>query len=160
MKKRRFRDIKKGRVEQSIKEEVKIKFASIKDKLKAGITDSFMLLMPIVYIVFYLVMDGREDFAEHRLMGWIYIVIPFIIVQSLFLYFGDGETPGYKSYNLKVVDMDTQKRPTIFQILARDIILFLSVVTLLPLIVMFFREDRRGLHDILTNTVAIRVEES
>jgi len=87
MKKRRFRDIKKGKIKR-VEEEPRVEFGTIKDRLKAGITDSFMLLMPIVYIVFYFIMDGREDFAEHRLMGWIYIFIPFIIVQSLFLYFG------------------------------------------------------------------------
>jgi uncharacterized RDD family membrane protein YckC len=160
MKKIRFRDIKKGIVKKSITKEAKDRFASIKDKLKAGITDSFMLLMPIVYIVFYLVMDGREDFAEHRLMGWIYIVIPFIIVQSLFLYFGNGQTPGYKSYDLRVVDINSNARPTILQILARNIIVFFCVLTILPLLVMVFRKDRRGLHDILTNTVAIKIEES
>ncbi len=44
MKKRRFRDIKKGKIETKA-DEVKIEFASIRDRLKAGITDSFMLLM-------------------------------------------------------------------------------------------------------------------
>jgi len=158
MKKRRFRDIKKGKVEKQIEDEVKTQFASIRDKLKAGITDSFMLLMPIMYIVFYLVMDGREDFAEHRLMGWVYIFVPFILVQSLFLYFGDGQTPGYKSYDLRVVDIKSKERASILQILVRNIIAFFSVITILPLFIMLFRKDRRGLHDILSRTGAIKID--
>jgi len=160
MKRVRFREIKsrKSKKENSTKKEAEVKFASLKDKLKAGITDSFMLLMPIMYIVFYLVMDGREDFAEHRLMGWVYIFVPFIIVQSLFLYFGDGQTPGYKSYDLKVVDIKSKKRPLFFQILFRNILTFISIVTLFPLVVMLFRKDRRGLHDILSGTVAIKID--
>jgi len=70
---------------------------------------------------------------------------------------GDGQTPGYKSYDLKVVDFKTQKKASIFQILIRNIVLFLSVITLFPLLVMFFRKDRRGLHDILSGSVAIKI---
>ncbi len=155
MKKRRFRDIKKGKIDKK-DDEVKIKFASIRDRLKAGITDSFMLLMPIMYIVFYLVMGSREAFAEDRLMGWIYIIIPFIIVQSLFLYFGDGQTPGYKSYDLKVIDINTNQRPTIYQILLRSI-LTLTSITILPILYMLIRKDKRAIYDVITNTGVIKI---
>ncbi len=155
MKKRRFRDIKKGKIDKKA-DEVKIEFASIRDRLKAGITDSFMLLMPIMYIVFYLVMGSREAFAEDRLMGWIYIIIPFIIVQSLFLYFGDGQTPGYKSYDLKVIDINTNQRPTIYQILLRSI-LTLTSITILPILYMLIRKDKRAIYDVITNTGVIKI---
>ncbi len=90
----RFRDVKRRRYGDGKDiNKSNIIYGGIGDRVKAGITDSFMLLMPVLYIVFYLVMDGREDFAEHRLMGWTYIIIPFIIIQSLFIYFGDGQTP-------------------------------------------------------------------
>jgi len=75
MAKQRFRDVKKGKVTPSQKskknsESSSLPFATNFQKTKAAITDSFMLLMPIMYIVFYLVMGGREGFAEDKLMGW------------------------------------------------------------------------------------------
>ncbi|MCK4442709.1 MAG: RDD family protein, partial [Sulfurovaceae bacterium] len=115
MAKPRFRDVKKGNI-KLLEKKSKISsptlnFATNFQKTKSAITDSFMLLMPIMYIVFYLVMDGREDFAQHRLEGWIYILVPFIIVQSAFMFKGNGQTPGYKNYNLRVVDINTNQTP-------------------------------------------------
>jgi uncharacterized RDD family membrane protein YckC len=164
MAKPRFRDVKKGKVTINTKKsktkqnKSALPFATNFQKTKAAITDSFMLLMPVMYIVFYLVMDGREDFAQHRLMGWIYILVPFIIIQSLFMYYGDGQTPGYKNYNLKVVDINTHKKPPLFSILFRNIAMLLSITTIFGWLMMFFRKDKRGLHDILSNTAVISIE--
>jgi len=96
MAKQRFRDVKQGKVtkEKPSKKTKKLKhfYASPSLKLKAFLTDSFMLLMPIIYIVFYLVMGGREGFAAHKALGWLYILIPLIIVQTIFMY-KSGQTP-------------------------------------------------------------------
>jgi uncharacterized RDD family membrane protein YckC len=165
MAKPRFRDVKKGKIVNNQKSKTKqnnksiLPFATNFQKTKAALTDSFMLLMPIMYIVFYLVMNGREDFAQHRLMGWVYILIPFIIIQSLFMYYGDGQTPGYKNYNLKVVDINTHKKPSLFSILFRNISMLLSIATIFGWLMMFFRKDKRGLHDILSNTAVISIED-
>ena len=77
MARQRFRDVKQGRVTTPTQKSKKnsksstLPFATNFQKTKAAITDSFMLLMPIMYIVFYLVMGGREGFAEDKLMGWV-----------------------------------------------------------------------------------------
>ena len=163
MAKVRFRDVKKGNIkpiEKKIKKSSspQLKFAKNFQKTKSAITDSFMLLMPIMYIVFYLVMDGREGFAEHKLEGWIYILVPFIIVQSAFMFKGNGQTPGYKNYNLKVVDINTNQKPPLFSIVFRNMAMILSIVTIFGWAMMFIRKDRRGLHDILSNTAVVSVE--
>jgi len=161
MAKPRFRDVKKGNIkhiEKKIKKSSSLKFATNFQKTKSAITDSFMLLMPIMYIVFYLVMDGREGFAEHKLEGWIYILVPFIIVQSAFMFKGDGQTPGYKNYNLKVVDINTHQKPPLFSIVFRNIAMILSIITIFGWAMMFIRKDKRGLHDLLSNTAVISVE--
>jgi len=162
MAKPRFRDVKKGKIANTKskidKNKSVLPFATNFQKVKAALTDTFMLLMPIMYIVFYLVMDGREDFAQHRLMGWIYILVPFIIIQSLFMYYGDGQTPGYKNYNLKVVDINTHKKPPFFSIVFRNLAMLLSIATIFGWLMMFFRKDKRGLHDILSNTAVISIE--
>jgi uncharacterized RDD family membrane protein YckC len=158
MAKQRFRDIKKGRKKPEFnKKKRDVLFATNFQKTKATIIDSFMVLMPIVYIVFYLVMDGRDEFAQHKLEGWIYILIPFIIVQSAFMFFGDGQTPGYKNYNLRVVNIHTLQRPSLFLIIFRNLAMILSIVTIFGWLMMFFRKDNRGLHDLLSNTVVVNL---
>ena len=156
MAKQRFRDIKKGIVKKEKKQE--IPFATNWQKTKSALTDSFMLLMPIMYAVFYLVMGSREEFRDNMLMGWIDILIPFIAIQSAFFYFGDGQTPGYKNYDLKVVDISTLKRPSLIKIVIRNILMVFALISLFGWAIMFFRKDKRGLHDILSGTAVIDIK--
>ena len=73
MSKQRFRDVKKGAIKKDSNKAKSLKnipdYASATLKIKAFLTDSFMLAMPIMYIVFYLLMDGGEAFATHRLQA-------------------------------------------------------------------------------------------
>ncbi len=155
MAKQRFRDIKKGIVKE--KKEKIIPFASNWQKTKSALTDSFMLLMPIMYAVFYLVMGSREEFRDNMLMGWIYILVPFIAIQSAFFYFGDGQTPGYKNYDLRVVDISTLKKPSLIKIVIRNILMIFALISFFGWAIMFFRRDKRGLHDILSGTAVINI---
>ena len=158
MAKQRFRDIKQGKVKEQVP---KVKpaskqdnYASIGLKIKAFITDSFMLLMPIMYVVFYFVMDGREGFAEHKLAGWLYILIPLIIVQTIFLQ-KTGQTPGYRAYNITLIDEKTKERPSLFVILFRNLAAILSFFTIIGWMLMFFRKDNKNLHDLLSATAVV-----
>ena len=160
MAKQRFRDIKKGKIVEKPEKKKKVKdiyFAPNKIKSKAAITDSFMLLMPIMYAVFYIVMGGREGFAEEKLIGWIYILIPFLTVQTLFMYFGNGQTPGYRNYEIKVVDINTLEKAPLFSIIFRNLAMFLALLTVVGWLMMFFRKDNRGLHDLLSNTAVVLI---
>ena len=113
-----------------------------------------MLLMPIMYVVFYLVMDGREDFAEHKLLGWLYILVPLIIVQTLFMY-KTGQTPGYRAYDITLIDEHTRKKPSLFIIIFRNLAAILSLFTVLGWTLMFFRKDNKTLHDLLSATAVV-----
>jgi uncharacterized RDD family membrane protein YckC len=164
MAKQRFRNIKQGKPGTSTKDTSSPKpsklpadrqYASVSDKMKAFLTDSFMLLMPIMYIVFYLVMDGREGFAAHKALGWLYILVPLVIVQTIFMY-KTGQTPGYRAYNIEVIDKNTGERPSLFLILFRNLSAVLSVATLFGWVLMFFRKDHKNLHDLLSGTVIVK----
>jgi len=162
--KQRFRDVKQGKVTQGrtpqkTKQTAKQwEYATVGDKLKAFLTDSFMLLMPIMYIVFYLVMDGREGFAAHKALGWLYILIPLVIVQTIFMV-KTGQTPGYRAYNIEVIDDTTGKRPTPFLILFRNLSAILSMATIFGWMLMFFRKDNKNLHDLLSGTAIVKKHE-
>jgi len=164
-KKQRFRDVKQGKKvspatehQESQKKKSKgpaLHYATVGEKVKAFLTDSFMLLMPIMYVVFYLVMDGREGFAAHKALGWLYILVPLIIVQTIFMV-KTGQTPGYRAYNIEVVNDSTGERPSLFLILFRNLAAVLSLATLFGWMLMFFRKDNKNLHDLLSGTSVIK----
>ncbi len=159
-KKQRFREVKQGKVQTQPKEgkrktPLPYPYASASEKVKAFLTDSFMLLMPIMYAVFYLVMGGREGFAAHKALGWLYILVPLVIVQTIFMV-KTGQTPGYRAYDLEVIDESTGKRPSLGIILFRNLAAILSMATLFGWMLMFFRKDRKNLHDLLSNTAIVR----
>ena len=167
MAKKRFRDVKQGKEQETKKEkskkskikkqdEVTLKwdYATTGKKVKAFLTDSFMLLMPIMYIVFYLLMGGREGFAEHKAMGWVYILIPLVIAQTIFM-FKTGQTPGYRAYNITLIDDKTGEKPSLFLITFRNLSAVLSLFSFFGWIMMFFRKDHKTLHDLLSGTSII-----
>jgi len=161
MAKQRFRNIKQGKVSQEnpskkLTQKPKRDYASKGNKLKAFLTDAFMLVMPIMYIVFYLVMGGREGFAEHKALGWLYILVPLVIVQTIFM-FKTGQTPGYRAYHLTLIDESSGKKPSLFIIFFRNSAAILSLFTIFGWIMMFFRKDSKTLHDFLSHTAVINI---
>ncbi len=153
MAKRRFRDIKQGKIKEEKIKEPKFNFAKRSDVFKAILTDSFMLWMPIVYLVIYFVMSGREGFAEHKLLGWLYILIPLAIVETIFL-LKNGQTPGMKAYNLKLIFLPTGQKPNFSTILLRQLLSKFTFV-ILGWITLFFRKDGRNLHDLIVSTAFV-----
>jgi len=169
MAKQRFRDTKQGRVTKHPEADKSVKSKNSKDanipansatiwaRIKAFITDSFMLVMPLMYIVFYLVFDGREGFAEHKLTGWLYIILPLIMIQIIFL-IKSGDTPGLRAYRLKVVDIHTLERASSIKIVARQLLTLLSLV-LFGWVSMFFRKDHRAMHELISGTTIIQTDD-
>ncbi len=150
----RWRDVKKGQID--LKEEPKkpsFQSSPVLYRIKAFLTDSFMIAMPIIYIVFYAIMGSREEFRAHMLLGWVYILIPHFIVTTGFLYFKD-QTPGYKAYNLKLVTFK-MKKPSFLQIAVRYVVFTLTIVIFPLLFITFFTKNRYGLQDIISRTVPI-----
>jgi len=134
----------------------KRQYATKLTKFKAFLIDNFMLLMPIMYVVFYLIMGGRSGFAEHKLYGWVSIFLPLILVQTIFFYRG-GQTPGYKAYNIKLIDETTGEKPNFGIILFRNFCALLSFFTIFGWMMMFFRKDHKTLHDLLSNTAVVDI---
>jgi len=155
MAKQRFRDTKKGKI--TPKEDKKPKqnyiVASKRDYFKAFLTDSFMLLMPIMYIVFYVVFSGREGFAEHKILGWLYILVPLAIIESIFL-IKNAQTPGMKAYNIKLIFLPTNQKPPATTIILRQILSKIAFITF-GWIFIFFNKSRRTLQDVIAGTAIV-----
>jgi len=164
MAKQRFRDIKQGRVTRDTakvvpKTHIKHPQATLRSRLKAATTDGFMLVMPLMYIVFYFIFGGREGFEAHKLLGWIYILIPLIVVQILFMHRSkEGQTPGMRAYHLGLRDLKTAAKPVTGVIIYRQMLTLLSLATF-GWMTMFFRRDRRTLHELLSSTTLEQLPE-
>jgi len=160
--KQRFRDIKKGKNKQpplpKEKRRTRAKYAPISTKIKAFITDVFMLLMPIMYIVTYLVMGSLQEFQTDILSGWIYILVPNFIIVFLF-FWKSGQTPGCRAYSIELVDAKTGKKAHPLAIALRYYFELLSIISLFGLLMAFFRQDRKCLHDLLSGTILIESHE-
>ena len=168
MAKSRFRKVKQGKIDEAMvhshgESGKKTKkghdgntTVSAGMRIKAFITDSFMLLMPIMYIVFYLVMGGREGFAHHKAVGWLYIVVPYIVVTSIFL-IRSGQTPGMKAYGFRLDDNSGEERVSKGRVVVRQILAIVDFL-LFGWLLMFFRKDHRTPHEIVTGTTFVPSE--
>ena len=156
-KKQRFRDIKKNKKTKGVEKLVKltIPYATNKQRAKAFLTDIFMLFMPIMYAVIYLVMDGREGASEQKLLAWVYVMIPYLLLLTLFMYKDEGRTPGARSQGLKVIEFHTLEKPSLFSIVFRNLMLPFSLFIPIFWFVPLFRKDRRTIHDLLSATCLI-----
>jgi uncharacterized RDD family membrane protein YckC len=134
----RWRDVKQKRVAPARKESEKphYPYASLRSRFKAFITDTFLISMPIFYIVIYLVMGSREGFAQNMLLGWAYILFPLCCIIVTF-YFVSGQTPGLKAYDLKLIDVQTGEKPGfllgVLRFLYFNVLLFTLVGLVIPL---------------------------
>lgn len=155
-KKQRFRDTKQKRETKIDKlEKPRIPFATSGIRAKAFLTDTFMLLMPILYISIYLIHDGLKDVAEHRLEAWAYAMLPFLLILTLFMLKDEGRTPGTRSQSLKVINFHTLDKPSLFSIVFRNFALLFSLFIPIFWLIPLFRKDNRMLHDYLSATCVI-----
>jgi uncharacterized RDD family membrane protein YckC len=152
----RFRKLKK-QTKQKKEPKVKIVYASYPDKIKALITDMFMIYAPILYLIAYVVMDGKDAFQSSQIAPLAGVTLYGLIYAVLISKF--GQTPGKKAYNLKVVDDKTYENISFFRALFRFVAFLFSATILLGLLTPFYRKDKKALHDILCNTVEIEIKD-
>ena len=97
----RWRDVKNGKVtSKKPKKDIPLsaQCTSILNRIKAFITDMFMIMMPIMYITTYIIMSGKDDFQSSQVARWITMFIFGLIVVIFWV--RTGQTPGYKAYSL------------------------------------------------------------
>ncbi|MFA9374402.1 MAG: RDD family protein [Poseidonibacter sp.] len=154
----RWRDIKQNRNSSqndiSIKEESSIESSSISSRLRAFLTDTFLITTPIFYVVIYLIMGSGEAFAQDRTSGWLMILFVHASI-ILFFWLVKSQTPGLKAYTIKVVDNKTKQKISFIQALVRYTTTLIAVVSLFLMFLPFLRKDKKTFQDILSNTIII-----
>ena len=109
----RWRDVKKGQVKTEPNSKNAntnydgIICASPLHRIKAFITDMFMIMMPILYITTYIILDGKDSFQGSETARWITMTLYGII--TVVFWVKKGQTPGFKAYDLKLIDDNTKE---------------------------------------------------
>lgn len=148
----RFTQLKKQTTK--VREELpKVLYASYPLKIKAFITDMFMIYAPILYVITYLVLDGKEDFQASQLAPLIGVSVYGLIYSILLT--KSGQTPGKKAYGIKVVDAKTFKNLSFTKAVLRFIAFLFSATIVVGLLLPFYRKDKKALHDVLSSSVEI-----
>jgi uncharacterized RDD family membrane protein YckC len=155
----KWRDVKQNKVKEKKSVNSNIKspkndLASLGLRLKAFLTDTFLITTPILYIVIYLIMGSGEEFAQNRTLGWGIIFSVHALIILIF-WLKNGQTPGLRAYEIKLVDNNTKQRVSIIQVLIRYITTLFAVISIFLLFLPFFNKNKKTIQDIFSNTIII-----
>jgi len=157
MSKKRFRDIKKKKQTQQHNVKETIRYARYIDRIKAFITDMFMINMPILYITTYVILDGKEDFQSSPMAQFL-ALLTYGVIYALFLS-KTGQTPGKKAYNIKVVNAKTKELLTPTMAFFRFFAFSISAMSIIGVLLPFYNKEKRALHDYIVGSIEIEVDE-
>lgn len=152
----RFRNIKNNSRTNEKKEPQKLIYAPYSYRVKAFITDMFMIYAPILYIIAYVALSGKEDFQSSQIAPLAAITLYGVIYAFLLSKF--AQTPGKKAYDIKVVDAKTGENLTFFRSLFRFVAFLFTATTLLGLFLPFYRRDKKALHDLICGTLVVALK--
>ena len=152
----RFRNIKKQTKSQK-KETPKYIYARFIDRVKSFITDMFMIYIPIMYFITYIVLSGKDDLQGSEIAPLMAVAAYGLIYSFLISKF--GQTPGKKAYDLKVVDSKTGEAIDFFRALFRFVMFLITMTTVLGAFLPFYRKDKKALHDLVCNTLVVKIKE-
>ncbi|MEA3354575.1 MAG: RDD family protein [Campylobacterota bacterium] len=163
----RWRDVKKGDIKEEPKKTKSNKVQKEDNKtylisaspllrIKAFITDMFMIMMPIMYITTYIIMDGAESFKGSDNAHWITMAVYGLI--TVIFWVRKGQTPGFKAYDLRLIDDQTKKPLSLGLAIARYMMFIISAVTIVGAILPFFRKDKKTLQDVIMQTSVVKID--
>lgn len=156
----KWRDVKHKRANNSSNTHSSIKdksstnsCASLPSRIKAFLTDSFLITTPIIYIVMYLVLGGGTQFADNRTLGWsLILAISALII--IFFWYVKSQTPGMKAYGVKIVN-NNNERISFLQALIRYLATLVSIISIFLMFMPYFHKEKKTFQDIVSNTIII-----
>lgn len=137
--------------------------ASLWKRLAAGVVDLFLVSFFVTPFLYYFKLDKMADdpfnVPPDIALKVLFCEVIVFFILNIFLLARRGQTIGKVVFSLAIVDLDN-KTPNIFHLvfnryliqLAMMIVPFLNPIDIL---LMFFRRDRRCLHDLLAKTRVI-----
>ncbi len=149
----------------------KVRYADFKERAMALTTDIFMIGIPITLIIMItfghdqmmntaggldVLMDPAE--AKKHAPNPVASVVQMVLYCVTFVLFwhANGQTPGKKMMEIKVVDAETFEPASWGKLIVRFFGYFLSAVTLVGFFTGMSRPDKRALHDLISGTAVIK----
>jgi len=152
----RFRDLKKKQHKKASEEKNIIHYARYTDRIKALITDMFMIYAPILYIITYGFMGGKDDFQSSQIAPLVGVTMYGVIYAILLA--KKAQTPGKKAYTIKVVDANTMQNISFIRAFVRFVAFLFTATTLLGLLLPLYRKDKKALHDLIASTIVLQTD--
>lgn len=144
----------------------------------ASLFDTFFLALPIAIFIYFLSNGNWFDFSlyqqnimyamsgnAHKALAaqpevslkWeLLFELSVLVATVVFWRKNRGSTPGKKILKIKVVDATTHLDISTKQAITRSFGYIVSLfVFMVGFIMVAFRKDKRGLHDLLANTIVI-----
>jgi len=121
-------------------------------RLKSTIIDLFIIYMPLLYIITYIFMGNKEDFLSSNLAPF-FAVSGYALIYTILLG-KNAQTPGKKAYEIMVVNKDNSKISYLKSFLRFYLFLF-SCTSIVGILIIFFRKDKKTLHDLILQTKVI-----
>lgn len=117
----------------------------------ASFIDNVILLIPLILFVFYFDIDTNNNIFS--LLTNIVIVLIFV---SLWVKC-NGKTPGKALLGIKIISLkEDTEQINFFQGLVRYLGYILSTILFfIGFIIIAFRKDKRGLHDLISDTCVV-----
>jgi len=158
-----------------------VKYAGFWIRFLASFLDTLFLALPVAVVIYFLSGGEWFDFTQYQQnikaamagnaqqaltnspqmsMKWeLLFEIVVLAVTVIFWRRWRGATPGKKYCNIKIVDALTYKEIDNKQAITRSLGYIVStLIFLIGFIMVGFRQDKRGLHDLLARTVVIHDE--
>ena len=154
-----------------------VRYAGFWIRFIASFLDTLFLALPVAIVVYFLSDGNWFDFTLYQqnlqmaMNGnlhaldkqpdpsffWEFIFeISVLIVTIIFWEKWRGATPGKKFVHIKIIDKETHQDISNKQAITRSLAYIPSTLLFLfGFIIVAFRKDKRGLHDILAGTVVI-----
>lgn len=151
---KRWRELKKQDLSQNPKNlksppQEGLRYATFWERGKAQVIDTFMIYLPLLYFLTYIVIGSAKGFRESSWGPFVAVLIYGLIVALLMA--TKGQTPGKKAYDLWVEREDGHPM-TFFFALLRFFLFLVSGATVVGILLPLWRQDRRALHDLLLKT--------
>jgi len=154
-----------------------VRYAGFWIRFLASLLDTIFLALPVGIVIFFLSDGNWFDFSQyqHNVMmamsgnthaldtqpqtslKWeLLFEVSVLVVTMLFWKRWRGATPGKKFVHIKIVDNKTFKDITNRQAITRSFGYIASTFSfLIGFLMVAFRKDKRGLHDMLAGTIVI-----
>lgn len=115
----------------------------------------FMIYVPILYFVTYVILGGKENFQQNQIAIFIcfflYAFIDSLLCSTL------RQTPGMKAQEL-VLNGENGKKVNFFIAFARFVLFCLSFALLFGFFFPFMRKDRQTFHDWICKTTIQKIQ--